>query len=71
MEKIKGGFPPIKYCPEINESDKQNPENIQRSGVYGINRNVNISQILSNTINKPLFDLNLNKDEDLVVLDKI
>lgn len=69
MEKIKGGFPPIKYCPEIIESNEQKPD-ISRS-VYGINRNVNISQILMNTANKPIFDLNLNKDEDLVILDKI
>lgn len=69
MEKIKGGFPPIKYCLDIIETSKKKNTNRVRSIPSSINRSVNIKQILNNSIPKLLIDISENKIDDLDIVD--
>ena len=71
MEKIKGGFPPIKYCPDIidkKDTNEKKSNNKIRSIVPGINRNVNITQILNN-IPKKLIRLPSTEIDELDIVD--
>ena len=74
MEKIKGGFPPIKYCPDIinkKDTNEKKSNNKIRSIVpgVGINRNVNITQILNN-IPKKIIGLPSTEMDDLDIVEE-
>jgi hypothetical protein len=71
MEKIKGGFPPIKYCPDIIDTSEKKSENRTRSIASGINRNVNIKQILNNNTPEPLIKIFNDKTDDLDIIDTL
>ena len=69
--KANGGFPPIIYCPDkVNNLDKTIKT---RERLYAPNntKNINIRQILKENIQKPVIDLNSNKDDNLDVIDQI
>ena len=68
MEKIKGGFPPIKYCNDIIDTSYKKTNNRTRAIASGINRNVNIQQILSNTVPEPLIKIFNDKTDDLDIV---
>ena len=71
MEKIKGGFPPIKYCPDIidkKDTNEKKSNNKIRSIGPGINRNVHITQILNN-IPKKLIRLPSTEIDELDIVD--
>jgi hypothetical protein len=73
MSKSNGGFPPIRYCPEKNNSNNPSSNNSnsrQRLFSSSINKNINIRQILKETVQKPVIDVNSTK-EDLDVIDQI
>lgn len=69
MSKLKGGFPPIKYCPE---KDVENKNKGTRERFYApkINKNINIRQILKENVKKPLIEIEQEKEE-LEVVDEI
>ena len=67
MEKIKGGFPPIKYCPEKIDMGDKKVSTRERLFVSSINKNINIRQILKENISKPLIDVSEDKEEIEVV----
>jgi hypothetical protein len=73
MSKSNGGFPPIKYCPE-KDNNKNIPSNNlnsrQRLFSSSINKNINIRQILKESLQKPVIDINSTK-EDLDIIDRI
>lgn len=71
MEKIKGGFPPIKYCPDIIDTSEKKSENRTRSIASSINRNVNIKQILNNNTHEPLIKIFNDKTDDLDIIDTL
>jgi hypothetical protein len=78
MSKANGGFPPIKYCLEdlqkiMNNSIK--PLNVQdntdatKQRLYVPNKNINIRQILKDSINQSIIKTNVTKEEDLLIVD--
>ena len=73
MEKNKGGFPPIKYCPNIIDTSEKKSNNRTRTIASDItrnvNRNVNIKQILNNNIPKLLINISEKKIDDLDIVD--
>jgi len=77
MEKIKGGFPPIKYCNDIigttdtTDTTEKKTNNKTRAIASSINRNVNIKQILSNSVPKPLIKIFNDKTDDLDIVDAL
>lgn len=74
MSKSTGGFPPIRYCPEKNnnKNPSSNDSNNSRQRLFSssINKNINIRQILKESVQKPIIDINSTK-EDLDVIDQI
>jgi hypothetical protein len=71
MEKIKGGFPPIKYCPDKVESGDKKVSTRERLFASQINKNINIRQILKENVSKPLIDISDDKKEELEVVEAI
>lgn len=74
MLKANGGFPPIRYCPEKNNNKNNNPSNTdtrQRLFSSSINKNINIRQILKETVQKPLINIEANNKDQLDVIDQI
>jgi len=73
MSKSNGGFPPIRYCPE-KDTNKNPPYNNlnsrQRLFSSSINKNINIRQILKESVQKPVINIDSTK-EDLDVIDQI
>lgn len=67
MEKIKGGFPPIIYCPEKIDLDGKNNTRM-RTYSSNINKKINIRQILKDNTHKPLININEDKDMDLDII---
>jgi len=61
---INGGFPPIKYC-------SQNQDNTillkERFFANTIKQNINIRQLLSDSIKKPIFITEDSKDNEIEV----
>jgi len=71
-KKANGGFPPIRYCPEkAVDKDSKNVNVRERLFAPNINKNINIRQILKESIKKPVIDLDTDKNEDLEVIDQI
>ena len=68
MEKIKGGFPPIIYCPEKIDLDGKKNNTRTRTYSYNINKKINIRQILKDNTHKPLININEDKDMDLDII---
>ena len=71
MEKLKGGFPPIRYCSEIIKPNNKKVSTRIRTFSSGINKNINIRQILKENISKPLIDILEDKNDDLEIIDSI
>ena len=71
-KKANGGFPPIKYCPEKDNNKDDKTVNVrERLFAPNVNKNINIRQILKESIQKPVIDLETDKNEDLEVIDQI
>lgn len=71
-KKANGGFPPIRYCPEkVVDKDSKNVNVRERLFAPNINKNINIRQILKESIQKPVINLETDKNEDLEVIDQI
>lgn len=66
MSSKNGGFPPVKYCAEVEEKNTLQKE---RSFAPKIN-NANIRTILKKNASKPVIDLN-QTNEVLDVVDEI
>jgi hypothetical protein len=71
MENFKGGFPPIKYCSEKIESDNKKVDTKIRTFSSGVNKNINIRQILKENISKPLINILEDKNDYLEIIDII
>jgi hypothetical protein len=74
MSSKNGGFPPIKYCDNINEEQKNQIKNNtpqkERFFTPKISNNINIRKILKENISKPIIDLD-NKPETLDIINEI
>jgi hypothetical protein len=71
MQKFKGGFPPVKYCPDkVSLGDKKSSTR-ERLFAPGINKNINIRQILKENVSKPLIDIDEDKKDELEVVEAI
>jgi len=61
-----GGFPPIKYCPELN-IDKSNIKSTKERFFSNTPRqNINIRQLLTDTTNKKPIIVPDNESEDII-----
>ena len=79
MSKANGGFPPIKICPEdlqkimnnnqIKPLKTQNTETTKQRLYVPNNNNINIRQILKDSIVKPIIKTNEIKEEELIIVD--
>ena len=78
MSKANGGFPPIKYCLEdlqkiMNNNIKplktQDNTDTTKQRLYVPNKNINIKQILKDSINQSIIKTNVTKQEDLIIVD--
>ena len=70
LTKANGGFPPITYCPDkVNNLDKtiKTRERLFANTI----KNINIRQILKENVQKPVIDLESNKDDTLDIIDQI
>jgi hypothetical protein len=66
-----GGFPPIKYCPEL-DADKTNKNSKERFFANAPRQNINIRQLLTETINKkPLIITDNTPQEELEVISSL
>jgi hypothetical protein len=64
----RGGFPPIKYCPP--EVEKKSDKSKERFFANTVKQNINIRQLLSNSVSKkPLIitESNTNDIDDIDV----
>ena len=79
MSKANGGFPPIKICLEdlqkmMNENKikplkTQDINDSTKQRLYVPNKNINIRQILKDSIDQPIIKTNIIKEEDLLIVD--
>jgi len=58
---INGGFPPIRYCYENKENSTSQKERFFASAPR---QNINIRQLLSDSVKKPIIITEDNKDKD-------
>jgi hypothetical protein len=65
---INGGFPPIKYCPQKKEDQSKSKE---RFFANAPRQNINIRQLLSDSIKKPIIITEDSKDNDLEVVSSL
>jgi len=72
MSSKNGGFPPIRYCDNINEKEiiNKGPNKKERLFAPKMSNNINIRKILKDNISKPIIDLD-NKTEKLDVINEI
>lgn len=72
MSSNNGGFPPIKYCKNIDEKEIMNKGTQKKERFYApkISNNINIRKILKDNVSKPIIDLD-NKVENLDIIDEI
>jgi hypothetical protein len=72
MSSKNGGFPPIKYCNNLDTKEKINKGSIQKERFYApkISNNINIRKILKDNISKSIIDLD-NKTEKLDIVNEI
>jgi len=64
QKKINGGFPPIKYCSQNKDNTTSSKE---RFFANAPRQNINIRQLLSDSIKKPIIITEDNKDNELEV----
>jgi hypothetical protein len=62
-KNINGGFPPIKYCSQNKDITKSK----ERFFANAPKQNINIRQLLSDSIKKPIIITEDNKDNELEV----
>jgi len=65
---INGGFPPIKYCSQKKEESSKSKE---RFFANAPRQNINIRQLLSDSIKKPIIITEDSKDNDLEVVSSL
>jgi len=72
MSSKNGGFPPIKYCINLETKESITKGSIQKERLYApkIANNINIRKILKDNIAKPIIDLD-NKTEKLDIVNEI
>jgi hypothetical protein len=71
MQQFKGGFPPIKYCPEKVDTSDKKINTRERLFSSNINKNINVRQILKENVSKPLIEINDDKKDEIEVVDTI
>ena len=71
MQQIKGGFPPIRYCPEKVDTSDKKISTRERLFASNINKNINVRQILKENVSKPLIEINEEKKDEIEVVDAI
>lgn len=76
MDKIKGGFPPIKYCSkklELINNEEVGNKKVSRERLFAsnINKNISIRQILNNSVYKPIINISEDKIDDLQIVNVI
>jgi hypothetical protein len=79
MSKANGGFPPINVCledlqkimnnNEIKPLKTQKTETTKQRLYVPNNNNINIRQILKDSIVKPIIKTNEIKEEELIIVD--
>lgn len=72
MSSKNGGFPPIRYCNNIDEKKNINigPSQKERFFAPKISNNVNIRKILKENIPKSIIDVD-NKNEKIDIVNEI
>jgi hypothetical protein len=73
MSSKNGGFPPIRYCDNVNEIQKMNNDSQQKKErlfAPKISNNINIRKILKDNVSKPIIDLD-NKTEKIDIINEI
>jgi hypothetical protein len=69
---LNGGFPPIKYCLKSNDSPKdKTTKTKERFFSNAPKQNINIRQLLSNTIKKPIIITDTLQNDNLEIIDSI
>jgi hypothetical protein len=66
MSTFKGGFPPIKYCPEKKESNEKNINIKERLFSSNMNKTINIRQILKDNKKEPI--IVIEEEEELSIV---
>lgn len=66
-----GGFPPIKYCPELDSKDKPIKTTKERFFANAPKQNINVRQLLSDSQKKPIIITENNQDDILEVVDTL
>jgi hypothetical protein len=66
-----GGFPPIKYCRNLSDSSKNETKTKERFFSNTQKQNINIRQLLSDTVKKPLIITDTVSNDNLEVIDSI
>ena len=64
------GFPPIRYCSNINEKKEDGSLKKERFFAPKMSNNINIRKILKENISKQIIDLD-NKIEELDIVNEI
>jgi hypothetical protein len=68
-----GGFPPIIYCKPKKEVEKNNKINSKKERLFETTtpQNINIKQLLTENVNKPIILIDNNNEPNLEIIDKI
>ena len=68
-----GGFPPIKYCPELDTEKSSTTKTYKERFFANTTRqNINIRQLLSESTNKkPLIIIDSKSEEDIEVINSL
>lgn len=68
----QGGFPPIKYCPnKETKTDIKTSIKKERFFSNAPRQNINIRQLLSDSIKKPIIINDTNNDDNLEIIDSL
>jgi hypothetical protein len=72
MSSKNGGFPPIRYCDNIDEKETINKELNKKERLFApkMSNNINIRKILKDNISKPIIDFD-NKEEKIDTVNEI
>ena len=66
-----GGFPPINYCSNKKKIEEDDTQNKERLFAKAPRQNINIRQLLSNTIKKPIIIKDTLQNDNLEIIDSI
>jgi hypothetical protein len=66
-----GGFPPIKYCLKMSDSFKNETKTKERFFSNTQKQNINIRQLLSDNVKKPIIITDNVSNDNLEIIDSI